>query len=57
MYDLISGFLPVYDINELFNFDYGSGINIHEVNQARRKIHRGKMYRSYRGSKNHPCYK
>ncbi len=33
--------------------DYGSSdnINIHQVNAARRKIHRGKMYRRFRGQK------
>lgn len=38
-----------YDFGSLF--DRGSGINIHEITRARRKIHRAKMYKQYRGQR------
>ena len=48
----IFGFLPYYDISSLFNWG-SSGMNYQEIAQARRKIHRGKMYKRYRGHLKH----
>lgn len=46
----IFGFLPYY-FDSLFCFDRGSGMNHHEITRARRKIHRAKMYKQYRGQR------